>query len=280
MKIEDAVLIQDHLRAKSRMFDGVEEIRKWRDVSTAEKTLDAVVIVLVEPQHPGNVGMVCRAMKNMGLTRLRIVKGCRLDHLDAVKFAMSAKELLVTAQRFETLAEALADTEIAIATTRRHGKYRQEIITAAEAAERLLPQLATHRVALVFGREDSGLTTEEVSLCRWNATIPTGDEYGSLNLAQAVLIFCYEIFSRSAGVSFREVRELATGGELETCFGQMEEVLLKIGFLNPQNPAHIMRSLRQIFFRAELDSREVAILRGMLTQIDWASGDFAGKKKV
>ena len=242
--------------------------------------LDNISIVLVEPQHPGNVGMVCRAMKNMGLARLRVVKGCRIDHPDAVKFAVSAKDLIGTAERFETLVDALVDTEIAIATTRRHGKYRQEIMTAAEAADRLLPQLGTQHVALVFGREDSGLTTEEVSLCRWNATIPTGDEYGSLNLAQAVLIFCYEIFSRSAGVSFREERSMAASGELETCFGQMEEVLLKIGFLNPQNPAHIMRSLRQLFFRAELDSREVAILRGMLTQIDWASGDFAGKKKV
>ena len=242
--------------------------------------LDNIAIVLVEPQHPGNVGMVCRAMKNMGLTRLRVVKGCRIDHPDAVKFAVSARELIGTAERFESLADALADTEISIATTRRHGKYRQEVLTAAEAAVQLLPRLVDHRAALVFGREDSGLTTEEVSLCRWNATIPTGDEYGSLNLAQAVLIFCYEIFSRSATVTYREERSLAGGGEVETCFGQMEEVLLKIGFLNPQNPAHIMRSLRQIFFRAELDSREVAIVRGMLTQIDWASGNFEGKKKV
>lgn len=243
--------------------------------------LDNVCIVLVEPQHPGNVGMVCRAMKNMGLTRLRIVKGCRIDHPDAVKFAVSARDLIGTAERYESLADALADTEISVATTRRHGKYRQEILTAGEAAERLLPQLGDRRAALVFGREDSGLTTEEVSLCRWNATIPTGDEYGSLNLSQAVLIFCYEIFSRSGTFArAEESRPVAASSELEICFGQMEEVFLKIGFLNPQNPAHIMRSLRRIFFRAELDDREVAILRGLLTQIDWASGSFTGKKKV
>jgi tRNA/rRNA methyltransferase len=243
--------------------------------------LDTLAIVLVEPQHPGNVGMVCRAMKNMGLTHLRVVKGCRIDHPDAVKFAVSAKDLIGTAERFETLADALADTEISIATTRRRGKYRQEVLTVAEAAERLLPLLGTHRAALVFGREDSGLTTEEVSLCRWNATIPTGDEYGSLNLAQAVLVFCYEIFSRSGTFTVdEEVRNQATSGELETCFRQMEEVCLKIGFLNPQNPDHIMRSLRRIFFRAEMDSREVSIIRGMLTQIDWAAGNFEGKKKV
>ena len=242
--------------------------------------LNNICIVLVEPQHPGNVGMVCRAMKNMGISHLRVVKGCRIDHPDAVKFSVSAKDLIGTAERYETLTDALADTEISIATTRRHGKYRQEVLTAGEAADRLLPQLGAHRVALVFGREDSGLTTEEVSLCCWNATIPTSDEYGSLNLAQAVLVFCYEIFSRSGKFAREEVRSQATGEELETCFSQMEEVLLKIGFLNPQNPAHIMRSLRRIIFRAEVDSREVAILRGMLTQIDWAAGNFAGKKKV
>ena len=242
---------------------------------------DNIAIVLVEPQHPGNVGMVCRAMKNMGITRLRVVKGCRIDHPDAVKFSVSARELLGTAEHFESLAEALADTELSIATTRRHGKYRQEVMTAGEAAERLLPLLATKRAALVFGREDSGLTTEEVSLCRWNATIPTGDEYGSLNLSQAVLIFCYELFSRTGTFTLdEEARGLASSGEQEICFGQMEEVLMKIGFLNPQNPAHIMRSLRRIFARAELDSREVAILRGMMTQVDWATGNFEGKKKL
>ncbi len=243
--------------------------------------LDNISIVLVEPQHPGNVGMVCRAMKNMGLTRLRIVKGCRIDHPDAVKFAVSAGDLLGTAQRYESLADALADREISIATTRRHGKYRQEILTAGEAAERLLPQLGSHRAALVFGREDSGLTTGELSLCSWNATIPTSEEYGSLNLSQAVLLFCYEIFTRSGSFTLEEEpRKQATGGELESYFGQMEEVLLKIGFLNPQNPDHIMRSLRRILFRAEMDSREVTILRGMMTQIDWATGTFEGKKKV
>ncbi len=242
---------------------------------------DNISIVLVEPQHPGNVGMVCRAMKNMGITRLRIVKGCPIDHPDAAKFAVSAKDLLATAQRYGSLADALADTEISIATTRRHGKYRQEVLTAGEAATRLLPQLDTHKAALVFGREDSGLTTEEVSLCRWNATIPTSDEYGSLNLSQAVLLFCFELFSRSGSFALeQELRPLAPSGALESCFGQLEDLLMKIGFLNPQNPAHIMMSLRRILFRAEMDAREVTILRGMLTQMEWAAGNFQGKKKL
>lgn len=238
-----------------------------------------VSIVLVEPQSPGNVGMVCRAMKNMGLAELRIVKGCPLDHPEAYKFAVSAKDLLEAARVFTSLEDALADTELSVATTRRHGKYRQEIYSPGEIVEKIAENLAGNRAALVFGREDSGLTTDELSLCRWHATIPTSAEYGSMNLAQAVLIFCHELFTGlGEGTVGGEARTLAGSAAQEALFGQMERTLLRIGFLNPQNPDHIMRSVRRIFSRAELDDREVAILRGMMTQIDWAADGFKGKK--
>lgn len=239
---------------------------------------DNIVIVLVEPQSPGNVGMVCRAMKNMGLYELRLVNPCRIDHPDAAMFAVSAKDLLEQARIYPTLTEALADCPLSVATTRRHGKYRQEICTPEEIVARVREQGDANRTAFVFGREDSGLTTDEVALCRWQATIPTGDPYGSLNLAQAVLIFCYELHKGvEASGSFQE-RELAGPAVTEAMFSQMERSLLRIGFLNPQNPAHLMRSLRRIFARAELDEREVAILRGMLSQVDWAANEFKGKK--
>lgn len=237
-----------------------------------------VAVILVEPQSPGNIGMVCRAMKNMGLTELRLVNPCQTDHPEAYKFAVSAKDLLERAVIFTTLAEALADSAITVATTRRHGKYRQEILTPAEVAERVTSNLGNNRASLVFGREDSGLTTEELALCRWHATIPTGDDYGSLNLAQAVLIFCYELCKRWENSVTVQSRILADAAATETLYHQMEETLLRIGFLNPQNPAHIMRSFRRIFARADLDEREVAILRGMMTQIDWAATAFQGKK--
>lgn len=237
-----------------------------------------IAIVLVEPQSPGNVGMVCRAMKNMGLTRLRLVNPCDITHLDAIKFAVSARDVLEQAAIYSTLADALADIPLSVATTRRHGKYRQEICTPSEIVTRLKSDGGRNRAALVFGREDSGLTTDEVAICRWQATIPTSDEYGSLNLAQAVLIFSYELFGGLLESSGGEVRTLATGDALEAMYGQMERVLLKIGFLNPENPAHLMRSMRRIFSRAELDEREVSIVRGMMSQIDWASSDFKGKK--
>ncbi|HEY6838106.1 MAG TPA: RNA methyltransferase [Geobacteraceae bacterium] len=237
-----------------------------------------VTIILVEPQSPGNVGMVCRAMKNMGLTELRLVNPCRIDHPEALKFAVSAKDLLETAVVFPTLSEALADCPFSVATTRRHGKYRQEISTPAEIAARICAVGSEGRTAFVFGREDNGLTTDEVAQCRWQATIPTGDEYGSLNLAQAVLIFCYELFTAAGGTVPRQDRELAPSAELEALYGHMERSLLRIGFLNPQNPDHLMRTLRRIFARAELDAREVAVMRGLMSQMDWACSAFEGKK--
>ena len=239
-----------------------------------------ISIVLVEPQSPGNVGMVCRAMKNMGLSRLRLVNPCLIEHPEALMFAVSAKDLLEKAEIFPDLESALADTPISVATTRRHGKYRQEIWTPSEIVEKIAADANSNSCALVFGREDSGLTTQEVSLCRWQATIPTSDEYGSLNLAQAVLIFCYEILKSSGVAEQQPVRELAAGVLLEPMYEQMEQVLLKIGFLNPQKPAHLMMTLRRILARAELDSREVTIVRGMMSQIDWACSEFKGKKGV
>jgi tRNA/rRNA methyltransferase len=138
------------------------------------------------------------------------------------------------------------------------------------------------RLALVFGREDSGLTTDEVALCRWQATIQTADEYGSLNLSQAVLIFCYEFLKGGAPApaeaDAKPARVVAGSALLEPLYDQMERTFLKIGYLNPQNPDHMMRTMRRIFSRAELDDREVSALRGLLSQIDWAGAEFKGKK--
>jgi len=239
-----------------------------------------ISIVLVEPQSPGNIGMVCRAMKNMGLSRLRLVKGCDRFHPESLKFAVAAKDLLEQAELFDDLASALADCTMTVGTTRRHGKYRQEILSPPEVAALLKGQADPDcRAAIVFGREDSGLTTDELSLCRWHATIPSDADYGSLNLSQAVLIFCYELGKAADSPGGGRLEQMAASGEMESLFSQMDVCLQKIGFLNEQNPGHIMRSLRRIYFRAELDSREVAILRGMLTQIDWASTGFDGRKR-
>ncbi|MBT1071120.1 RNA methyltransferase [Pelotalea chapellei] len=243
-------------------------------------TAENIVIVMVEPQSPGNIGMACRAMKNMGLSRLRLVKGCDRFHPESLKFAVSAKDLLEGAELFDDLASALADCTLTVGTTRRHGKYRQEIISPSEAASLIKGHAGPdNRAAIVFGREDSGLTTDELSLCRWHATIASAAEYGSLNLSQAILIFCYELNIAAPSPGGGRLEQLATSGDMEHLFEQMDGCLQKIGFLNEQNPGHIMRSLRRIFFRSELDNREVAILRGMMTQIDWACTGFDGRKR-
>jgi tRNA/rRNA methyltransferase len=233
--------------------------------------LDSICIVLVEPQTPGNVGMVCRAMKNMGLRNLRLVKGCRTDLSDARRLAVSARDLLDSVVRFESLEDALADIEISVATTRRIGKYRQEIMEPAEMVAKLGEKMGSGRVALVFGREDNGLSTDELALCRWQATIPTSDEYGSLNLAQAVLLFCYEISRGVMPSATVPSREMASTGEMEDLYSHMEKTLLGIGFLDAANPKHLMRTLRRILSRAELDTREISVLRGMMSQMDWAT---------
>lgn len=239
-----------------------------------------IAIILVEPQSPGNIGMACRAMKNMGFMQLRLVNGCDRFHPESLKFAVAARDLLESATVFPDLASALADCTLTVGATRRHGKYRQEILPPQEVANRLRQQTASDcRAAIVFGREDNGLTTEELSLCRWHATIPTSAEYGSLNLAQSVLLFCYELQKAASPPVDTRVQEMATSSEMETLFEHLHLSMKKIGFLNEQNPEHIMRTLRRIFFRANLDSREVTVLRGMLTQIDWASSGFDGRKR-
>jgi tRNA/rRNA methyltransferase len=239
-----------------------------------------IAVVLVGTQSPGNIGMVCRAMKNMGLADLRLVNPCRVDHPDASMFAVSAKDLLEAARIYSSLEDALSDCEFSVATTRRHGKYRNEISSPDEIVTKFSACAPLSRLALVFGREDSGLTTDEVALCRWQATIPTADEYGSLNLSQAVLIFCYEFLKGAAPAAPGSLaaREIAGSASLEPLYSQMEKTFLRIGYLNPQNPDHMMRSLRRIFSRAELDEREVSALRGLLSQIDWAAAEFKGKK--
>lgn len=241
--------------------------------------IENTCIVMVEPQSPGNIGMACRAMKNMGLTRLRLVKGCDRFHPESLKFAVSAKDLLEQAELYPDLASALADCTVSVGTTRRHGKYRQEILSPAETAERIKSVAGPeNRAAIVFGREDSGLTTDELSLCRWHATIPTSQDYGSLNLSQAILLFCYELGKAKESPGGGRIDPQATSGEMESMFSQMEATLQRIGFLNQQNPGHIMLSLRRMLYRANMDNREVAIMRGMMTQIDWASSAFDGRK--
>ncbi len=235
-----------------------------------------ICIVLVEPQGPLNIGSVCRAMMNFGFSALRLVNP-QTDHLqdDARRMAVKATGILESAALFNSLEKALADCHLALGTTCRFGKYREDFLHPEEAADYLLPWSETGRIALVFGREDKGLTTSELDLCQRLITIPTSDQLPSMNLAQSVVLCLYEIVriqglcqNRSGGR-----KKLANNAVLEELYRHMRQTLMEIGFLDSQNPDHIMRSLRRIFGRAGLNDREVRILRGLWSRLDWLESE-------
>ena len=211
-------------------------------------------------------------MQNFGCTDLRLVNP-RIDHLgeNARRMAVKATGLLEKASVFDSLDDALADINLVFGTTRRFGqRYREDFIDAAEAAQRIISSSPEGKCALVFGREDKGLTNEELDRCHHFVTINTSDELASLNLAQAVCICLYEIFkiSKSPITVSSSERIPASGNEMEGMLQHMRSTLLELDFLQDSNPDHILHTFRRIFGRTELDSREVRILRGLWSCLD------------
>jgi len=184
--------------------------------------------------------------------------------------AVKAGDLLEGAELFPDLPTALADCRLAVGTTRRFGKYREGLMLLDQAAPEMVRQAQAGPVALVFGREDKGLKTEELDLCQQFITIPTDERLPSMNLAQATALCLYELFKAAQGLSGGVVkqRKQASVQSREGLFAHFRQTLLDIGFLNPQNPDHILRTYRRVFGRAGLDEREVRVFRGMLNCID------------
>ncbi len=242
------------------------------------QSAEDLAVILVEPQNPGNIGMACRAMANFGVSELRLVNPCEYLHPEARKFAVAGHPLLGSARVFTDLSAAIADLHLSVATTRRTGRLRGDLLDIGAVPElrRSLPEGG--RMGLVFGREDAGLTSDEVALCSHAATVETSMEVGSLNLAQAVLLFVHEL-ARQPSARVAGERERMPQGELEALFGQMERVLTRIAFLNPKRPEAVMNSLRRIHQRAAPDARELGMLRGMWSQIDWSCRDWRGRKR-
>jgi tRNA/rRNA methyltransferase len=230
---------------------------------------DNIRVVLVEPQHSGNIGAVARAMKNMAMTRLVLVNPA--DHLamEARMMAMHAFDILQQAKVVSSLSQALADAGYAVGTTRRLGKSRQAQQTSRDIAPLLLELAASNPVALVFGREDSGLSNEELAQCHELITIPAYPPFGSLNLAQAVLLVCYELYVASALQSPYLPPKLATVAELERLYSRIQEVLRRIGFLHGSDPDRMMGYFRRFFARHGLQPRDVKIFLGVFRQIEW-----------
>ncbi len=237
--------------------------------------MDNISIVLVEPQGPINVGSVCRCMMNFGCSDLRLVNPCSgYRSLDARRMALKAESILTQASVFHTLQQALADCHLAFGTTRRFGKYREDFFNPEQGAGHALAQSPGSRVAFVFGREDRGLHTSELDLCQFFITIPTHSAYPSMNLSHAVSLLLYELRKGAMDVT-RICNEdpVAQAADVENMFQHMRRSLLEAEYLDPQNPDHVLRSFRRLFGRTGLNDREVRILQGLWSRIDWIEGE-------
>ncbi|CCK79312.1 RNA methyltransferase [Desulfobacula toluolica] len=232
-----------------------------------------ISIILVEPQGPINIGSVCRTMMNFGFTQLRLVNPTKhYKSLLAKKMALSAFTVLENAAIFDDLSSALSDIQIAFGTTRRFGKYRKNFFTPSGAAEKLGQTNDNTSCALVLGPEDTGLETKDLDLCHHFITIPTHDAYPSMNLSHALAVLLYEVSLKSdKGKKFfdPQPKKLAAGDEIEHMFAHMKKSLVQIDFLDKKNPDHLLRTFRRLFGAAGLTSRDVRIIRGMMSRIDW-----------
>ncbi|MCZ6770143.1 MAG: RNA methyltransferase [Acidobacteria bacterium] len=234
--------------------------------------LSNISVVLVETQRGGNIGAAARAMNNMGLQHLKLVSPREWMNEECQMLAGKAIDLVTSAKIYSTLDEAVEEENIVIGTTSaRKRKGSQKIHTPREMAPRLCEYGKAQRVALVFGPERSGLTDAHLAKCQYLVSIPASPDSPVLNLAQAVLVLAYEIFTVQPPVSDFSF-QLASDGEREQMFADMQRVLVDIGFLNSQNPDHIMRSIRRFLGRADLTPRDVRILRGMMSQVEWFVG--------
>lgn len=232
--------------------------------------LDSIAIVLVGTTHPGNIGSAARAMKTMGLSDLRLVAPSQYPDETATARASGARDVLEGARVFSSLAEAVADRDFVVGTTARERHHQWPVVDPREASERLAGDRP--RGALVFGRERTGLTNEEVDRCRCLVRIPANPDYSSLNLGAAVQVMAYELRMTALSPPERAPQPPpefppATVDELEGFYGHLERVLNETGFLDPDNPRHLMRRLRRLFEKAGPDRNEVNILRGILKSV-------------
>jgi len=234
-------------------------------------------VVLVEPQVPANIGMVCRAMANFNVNALRLVNPC--NHLDplAYRLAVGATHLLERSEIHPSLEAALADQHTSVAATRRSGRYRGDLVTLADFAANQARRYTQQRLALVFGREDSGLTREEVGLCQHAVVVETSEQQGSLNLAQAVLLFLYELTRQPAGGT--PIKTRPTQADSEQLCEQVSALLDQVGYLNPQRPEAILSPLRRLLTRADPDGDEFNLLRGMFSRLTASVHAWPGKRR-
>lgn len=245
--------------------------------------LDNIRIVLVNTSHPGNIGGVARAMKNMGLSRLYLVEPRQYPDEQANWRAASAGDVLEGAVVTATLEEAVADCQFVVGTSARGRRIPWPLSDPRHCAERMAEASDEQQVAVLFGREDRGLTNDELKLCNLHLNIPTSEDYSSLNLAMAVQVVCYELrmLLDAPQLPVREDEQwdtpFTTSENMERFYSHLEQTLTDIDFLDPAAPRQLMVRMRRLYSRVRLDEMELNILRGILTQTQkWVAK--AGRK--
>jgi TrmH family RNA methyltransferase len=228
---------------------------------------DLVRIVLVEPSHPGNVGSVARAMKNMGLSDLVLVRPRSFPHPDAVALAAGADDVLAAARVVDSVAAAVADCAFVAGTTARPRNLTWEFATPRETAARIDALPAPARAALLFGSERYGLANEDLAHCAQLVRIPANPVYSSLNLAMSVQLLTYELFVARERPATRKQWEAppAEAAELEHFYAHLARVLEEIEF--EDRTGYLMERLRRLFNRTGLDRNEINLLRGILSAV-------------
>ena len=258
---------------------------RFRGATMPTIDLSQLAIVLVAPRQPGNIGAVCRAMANFGVHDLRLVNPCDRFHPEAVKFAVDAKPLLGQAQLYETLPDALADLTMSVALTRRCGRLRGELHLISHVAPLLTSLPIDSSIGLVFGREDSGLSTEEVTQCTHAATIATSGNKGSkgsLNLAQAVVVTLYELScERTVETLLVEVvnDSLPTQQDSDALMDQVNSLIHRVGYSNPSRPEVFGAMLSRLLAKARPDKKELNMLRGLVEQLSQSVQDWPGRRR-
>lgn len=238
----------------------------------AANLFPGVRIILVETSHPGNIGAAARAMKNMGLTELVLVSPQEFPSDQAVFRAVSAGDVVKEARVVASVDEAIADCQLVIGTSARDRKIPWPMLSPEQCGVRSAAAAASgQKVGIVFGREASGLTNEELQKCHFHVNIPTGEAYSSLNLAMAVQVITYEILkAKQADEPVDEQWDMpyADAAAMEFFFEHLEQTLIQVKFHDPDNPRRMLTRLRRLFNRVRADEMEINILRGFLSAIN------------
>lgn len=231
--------------------------------------LDRITIVLKDPRYPENIGAVARAMCNMGLFQLTVVNPEEFDRQRIMKLATHESANIVdNISRFDNLNDALADMNFILGTSARLGRQRPVVLSPVTAAQRIISAAQNNQVALLFGPEDRGLTNADLRLCHSLVNIPTAD-FSSLNLAQAVMVACYEIRKATLEEPPKPLPKLAARHELDGMYAGLKEILTRIDYIHRENPEYWMDKIRRFGNRMRLRSGEVAVIRGVCRQINW-----------